>query len=605
MSIRSRFYVHWIFFTYAASIAPIVHADTWHPPYADNGTVGSVLEDRFNELLKQCKIGYPLRKTVLTWHGEVLSDPISSIPAALQGGALPLTAEFLQVKTLSAARLFAYLYKDTEQKASFTENGSQNLSEADFAGDAAEFLIKGGIDVVYKQTCGSVLSAAANASSEWSVPAAAMSAALQSDFNNKNRNVFLLTYGSLHSPLANLIESGDPYKKLNGNLMIWEWYARGGADSVSYLRELPAVVLYEYSATDNTTGGTVNLKGRAGITSIGISGKIDASFSNDLSYTLSQNRTILLKPKTNDAPWGDFKTAPTIDAIVTASGAARGRATTVTSIISPGIEYVHTQTFPGAQNKCDSRLWDIKYPLAGDVSKGMMAIKSTHVTNDRDGQPDGCAFEIGFTPFANVTSASLNFNLRYLYPASGKFIELPAARLDLSASAAPYLTRTTDNRWWTKGASVILPNDTTDTSVQWVIKYTVDEDDADQTDGKNPKIGSVALECPGDLKPFINKSVKYDTTTTELTLTLNATIQSRDNLDIDGKVTPIQCSLIGTADFSMRTPAGAHRVQKQPLGQGIVLFYPAPNPKQAAPLPTPAPAVALAPAHAPAPAPAQ
>lgn len=598
MSIRSRFYVHWIFFTCAASIAPIVHADTWHPPYTDNRTVGSVLEERFNELLKQCKIGYPLRKTVLTWHGEVLSDPISSIPSALQGGALPLTTEFLQVKTLSAARLFAYLYKDAEQKASFTENSSQNLSEADFAGDAAEFLIKGGIDAIYKQTCGSVLSAAANASSEWSVPAAAMSAALQSDFNNKNKNVFLLTYGSLHSPLANLIESDDPYKKFSGNLIIWEWYARGGAGSVSYLRELPAVVLYEYSATNNTTGGTINLKGRAGITSIGISGKIDASFSNDLSYTLSQNRTILLKPQTNGNPWGDFQTIPTIDAIVTASGAARGRATTVTSIISPGIEYVHTQTFPGTQNKCDSQLWDIKYPLVGDASKGTMTIKSTHVTKDRDGQPDGCAFEIGFTPFANVTSTSLNFNLRYLFPASGKFIELPAARLDLSASVAPYLTRTTDNRWWTKGASTILPDGTTDTSVQWVIKYTVDEDDADQTDGKNPKIGSVALECPGNLKPFINKSIKYDTTTTELTLTLNTTIQSKDNLDIDGKVTPIQCSLIGTADFPMRTPAGAHRVQKQPLGQGIVLFYPAPNPKQAAPLPTPAPVVALAPAPA-------
>ncbi len=575
MSVKASFRVHRIFLACTGVIASLANAGSWAPPYTGSDTVGGILEDRFSELLKQCNIRVPLRKTVQHWYGESFSEPLSAIPASLQGGALPLSSQLLQVKELSAARLFAYLYRDAEQIASFAEDNSRNLAEAEFANEAAEFLIKGGFDVAYKQTCGSVVSAAANSSSEWSMPGASMSAALQSDFNSKNQNVFVLTSGLLHSPLASLIESDDPYKKLRGNLVIWQWYALGGDGKVSYLRDLQGVVLYEYSATNNKINGAVKLKGGGGVPGIAASGSIDDSLSSEWSYQIAQSRTILLKPEQKNTAWGTFKPAPSVDDIVTASRQARGKARNVKNIISPGVENVHTQFFPGLESKCNANIWFAKYQLTSDITNGSLDIKNANIVKADGGQPGGCEFQISFVPRSGITLASLNFNLQYLTPASGKNIELPAGQVDLVASRAPHISRLTDDQWWRQLPSVVNPDDSRDATIEWTIKYNVEDDAADKTSGKTPTIDSITLACPGDLRPFLIKDVQYKVGMQQMTLTLKTKIASTSNRDVEGKYTPVQCSLVGTADFEMQSQPGSPRVQKQPIGKGVVLFYPA------------------------------
>lgn len=558
----------------------------WKPPYMDMSTVGGQLEKEFSQLLRDCKIAIPLRKTTIgNWSGESQKDPLSSIPLGLQRDALPLDLKILTPQPDSVGRLFLYLYKESDTRGSFRLD-PQRLLPGSYLQNAAEMLVQGGVETIYTQTCSSVIGAAANASTNWSIPIASASAALASDYGNDKKTVFALVRGDLRSPLASLLALPNPYQKLYGSLLFWIWYGNNPAEangSYFYLTDLNAVSLFDTYSEKGKLDGSISLKASVSFPVVGADSHIKLQSSTASSLEIKRSATYLPSPLSG-ATWGRFKEAPTISSIVNLAANASAQVETPSHIIAADVEHTHTQYLAGIPKElCVAALWETDYLSANSI--GVLTVKGANSTLDTNFVPTlpGCTFEMSFLPHTALAGSQtpINVTLRYRLKLKSSInsisLLIPAGQVDLSTASLLTLRRqSTSGRWRAERKAVDGSNTAFDHDLIWEIKYLVLEDPNDLIRKTDPDATAIKLQCPANLNPSVTPSARYDPQTKLVTVEIRTNVYSVEGRDMDPAAASLRCTIGGTLDFTMAKPGngGRIRVIQKPVGDGIILFYP-------------------------------
>lgn len=557
----------------------------WHVPYVTPGTVGEQLELEFANLLNSCKISAPLRLIKPQWAWNKLGDPISSIPISLQGGTLPLDKKVLSRQEDSTGRLFLYLYTGAERKKISTLN-PQQLIPGNYLQDPAELLVQGGVDAIYKQTCSSIISAAANSSAGWSVPIATASLALSSDYRNEARTILAVVRGDLRSPIASLMDAPNLGGQLFSSLLFWQWYANNmDASGIPhyYLTNLNAVSLYQFNSVSGRSDGQVAVKAGLTTPTATVSTNFTSMLKSDNSLEFVKNITYIVTPSEAQPYWGSFRQAPTPQEIVGLAAKLSAKKTASNTTISAGVENLHAQSITGIPVElCQRDLWDTDYPKSGEVnSQGTLLVARADPGVDQaNGQHlPTCTFTMSFQPNSDIVkNVTLKYHLRLNRPVGTTYVLIPTDQLDLATSTSPTLVKLfLDNRFQIAEQTPVPGTAEVDYGIHWKIEYQLIEEESDSIKPINPGTSTIALHCPQNVTPSVTSDAQYNSTTKRVSLDIHSWVYPYDGRDIKTNGPAYQCTISGTLDFVMQQPASAVRIKKRPIGDNVVLFYPPPK----------------------------
>jgi hypothetical protein len=275
----------------------------WGPPFQDtvkqehaNGSkytfLGAGLEQRFENLLQNCQV---LRLD---------RSSRSAIPLILQQTLSgDLEQPVLLQKRESASNLFRFVFDNPTLK------GFPSQAEGDYLSPDLISLVNtpapaaGSRSITHQHSCTSIVHAAMSAG--FKLPAAALSAALNNDFQDHSE--FVLVEGRFFSPLQHLLSYDDPTVRRRTLWRLWQWYRdKGGARPNThgcYVAGFSGVAIYEVRRAAKKAGGAVEASASQGIPVISADGSLSFKFEQQLSTAVTDYQTMIyaVPPRTRDS----------------------------------------------------------------------------------------------------------------------------------------------------------------------------------------------------------------------------------------------------------------------------------------------------------------
>lgn len=576
------------------------HAQDWAEPYVAPSTLGAALESRFGLLLSNCGVQIPMKKNVGGFLGKPkLTDPLSSIPNTLQKN-LALSTPVTNPIAHSAGQLFAYVYTPPETLGSPVLDSTRLIAGRNYTQDPVEMLPDGGSSIIYSSSCSSVINAAANASTGWTVPLASAKAALASDYGASTKSQVALTQGEFHSPLAILLGSPAPSDKLFASFLIWLWYTNHPTDvgkPLLYLTSFRGVALYSLSSNQTKLDGSISLSGSVSSPFASVSTSFADTISQQTSTTVTDNYSYVFAPQHPTDQWGLFAPLPTSTDLAGSATLVSAQKTSTTSILAKGIPHVHTQMIIGIPNEfCSADQWTTDY--AANQGKLTITGAATGIDATSANKLPTCTFTLAFLPadtlFTGIPQViALSFSMKLKSTISGNSLAISASPLALSPSNSPdlHLSNYTP-RWQVESQSPVPGTPDFDNHLLWQASYQV-VDSGDPISNANPS-ASVTMSCPGNISPIMNATTAYDDNSKVVTVSLRTiAYAATTNVDAKNFANFVNCTISGSLGFVMANPADGSRQVPKPIGDSITLQFPAAKPQTPPPIPvsvTPVPA---------------
>ena len=591
------------------TLAPCT-AQNWTAPYSDKNTLGGSLETRFSQLLQNCNISVPLRKAVISGGKEQIKDPLSAIPNSLQTNlyvANTITTPIVR----SPGQVFAYVYRQADKTRIPDYDLGRMVTGVNFVQDPVEMLPKGGTELIYTNSCSSILSAAASANVGWSIPVASAKAALNSDYGNTQKTYIAVTQGEFESPLQKLLKDTNPSERLFGSFLLWQWYGLHGGEETQadfYLAHFNGVALYSLSTNQTKLDGSISLSG--GITSpiASVAASLQGSLGLASSLTVTNNYTYVFAPAAGQE-WGGFLPFPIPDQLAATANSVSATNSATTSILIKGVQHQHTQSLSGVPNEfCNKDLWTTDY---NKPDGKLSVVDQSPGTDESDPRKiPTCALKLGFdaddSVFANSSIVSLSYKLKLKQQIAGKEFAIPAGSLLLSPTSSPDLRLLSLTPRYKVTQTPAGSSSEFDYKFEWALDYQADDSsDAVKPDGKIQT--ALRMSCQPNKTPNIVASTTWDNVNKIAHVVIDSMAYAGlDDVDVGATGKALTCSITGTLGFPMASPADGSRIARKVIGDSVTLLYPGPKaPAQPAPA-QPAPAQPAPAQPAPAqPAPAQ
>jgi len=533
----------------------------WHEPYKDDGTLGGELEKNFRRMLFGCGVGSLIGTRSWLRGGD---KELSSIPMALQNGALPLGEPVRKPVDAALGRVMAYVYTEAE-----TTNSSAILDDSlairgtDYVQDPVTMLISGGSNVFYAHTCSSVVSAAANAKAGWSIPAAQISAALSSEYGQDKSSSLVLVQGQFKSPIASALDSLESVNHMSVAFYIWNWYRTHSARASSknyVVDQLHGVELYHLTKDKKQFDGAVQVSGGANAIFASVEASVKASISTDMTARIESYGMFALADA--KGPWATFRVLPSLEDILGILESKSAVVEPYEQTVGSGTIHKHNQTVMGLPlDACNKDLWDIfdqSRPQAGQLTLDSASYDSVSKK---------CTFAVNFAAASTYLPSSIPLTYQLMSKAEviGKRIIIATGPVQLASSTSPDLHAASSD--WMYQNTNIGEGEHINHDLSWTLSMRV-FDSADPV--KSVDVSDLQLQCGKVLIPGIN----VDGTLTspawknykDLTLTIKRRVSWWEAFDVSNDPANVdRCVLTGDMKFTMATPLSPLRIVSKPV----------------------------------------
>jgi hypothetical protein len=529
------------------------------PPSAKS--VNDYLEVKFKDVLQQCNVKSLTTIVKGSW-GREKEVPVSNIPLDLQGSVLPLQNKINSVYNESLGRTMAAIILPAKTGPDRITNDSE-LLYADLLQSPEAMLPQGIGSVIHRESCSSMIAAAASASSGIDLPLATIKGGLQGQFSSNRESTFALVEGTFRSPFAKMYSSPSSSQQLYARLLLWDWLrthqaALSDLDHYRYVDKLEGIAVYEFAEVKSSSGGSFNLNGSVSAPYVSVESSIKAALSSSDDTKITSWATFVYDESENPHLVG----LPNTKAIVSWV-ASNARTSTVYQgqTVLPGVPLTHYQTSSGIPAPlCQDGIWRPK--VTGTVAGSLVTLQPTLDTQspDANGMPT-CRIPVQFTYSPSVSdsgSVSLAYSLESLIVAPGP--------VTFNTDDSPYLSLGSLSPDFHK--TEIVTASETEEEFDWTVPISVRD-----TTGSLQRFSNLAnnlsLTCPSSGSPFIEVASSFDTNG-NLSLGIKNLSHPSESLDLTSKE---NCTLSGTVTFTMGTGAAARQVQKQ-IPQNVILQRP-------------------------------
>jgi hypothetical protein len=493
---------------FAAVAGSTVHAQAWPQPQpaldptAHTGTLGSLLEQRFSDLLTNCVTDKVLHKMKVGPGGKY-----TTIPKSLQ--SLP-PAQTVVFSDQSIARAFTYIYTASEAKNKTLEGGTLGrYVELDALKDQASMQVKGFNIGLYQETCGSTLESALSAKAGISLPSEGFSSALDAQFNSGSSTTLTLGYATFQSPLTTMLQAHDQ-QNLFANLLFWLWYGNNPTHindaGLSYISQFKGVSIIKSVSSQSDVKASAN--GSANV-SFPV-GSVEASIASQASQSTAGATTSFTTAIYNDATW-QYDSAPNVASIIAAVANASPHlsAAKYDTTLHQGTSSTHSIDIDGIPAQMCTNIASNWQPRkTNDGASGALTITSVGFPTGADPTKNTCEFTVSFLPddslfpSTNGRIAPIKYQLTYSLTTANppQAIAFGPVAIAVNTSDAPSFGADQANDPGFKGSTVKQPPSPDQQTATWTEKVDYD-DGGDSITTASAPLNTAQITCASGTFP--------------------------------------------------------------------------------------------------------